>query len=147
LTQINTLFRVHSIIRHMNTLTEKQMASLKEAMTRRKSQLLDEIREVLARSGNAHHAELVGGVGDMGDEAAASLLRDISEAEVLRDIGEVRDIAAAEQRMADGQYGLCIDCGEPVAYERLKAYPSAKRCVPCQQHREKTRAPSKYTGH
>jgi RNA polymerase-binding transcription factor DksA len=147
LTQIKTLFPVHSIMHHMNTLTEKQMASLKEAMARRKSQLLDEIREVLARSGNAHHAELVGGVGDMGDEAAASLLRDISEAEVLRDIGEVRDIAAAEQRMADGQYGLCIDCGEPVAFERLKAYPSAKRCVPCQQHREKTRAPSKYTGH
>ena len=82
----------------------------------------------------------------MGDEAAASLLRDISEAEVLRDIGEVRDIAAAEQRIADGRYGQCIDCGEAVAYERLKAYPSAKRCMPCQQHREKTRAPSKYTG-
>jgi DnaK suppressor protein len=138
---------VRSIIQRMNTLNEKQTASLKASMARRKSQLLDEIREVLARSGNAHHAELVGGVGDMGDEAAASLLRDISEAEVLRDIGEVRDITAAEQRIADGQYGICIDCREPVAYERLKAYPSAKRCMPCQQHREKTRAPSKYTGH
>ena len=134
------------MIRRMNTLSEKQMASLKEAMAKRKSRLLDEIREVLARSGNTHHAELVGGVGDMGDEAAASLLRDISEAEVLRDIGDVRDIAAAEQRIADGRYGQCIDCGEAVAYERLKAYPSAKRCMPCQQHREKTRAPSKYTG-
>lgn len=131
----------------MKTLTEQQIASLKEWMSKRKTHLLDEIREVLTRSGNAHHAELVGGVGDMGDEAAASLLRDISEAEVLRDIGEVRDIVAAEQRITDGRYGLCIDCGEPVAYERLKAYPSAKRCMPCQQHREKTRAPSKYTGH
>lgn len=131
----------------MSTLTEKQIASLKDWMARRKSRLLDEIREVLERSGRTQHAELVGGVGDMGDEAAASLLRDISEAEILRDIGEVRDIAAAEQRLADGRYGLCIDCGEPVAYERLKAYPSAKRCMPCQQHREKTRAPSKYTGH
>jgi len=131
----------------MNTLTELQITSLKDWMSKRKSNLLEEIREVLARSGNAHYAELVGGVGDMGDEATASLLRDISEAEVLRDIGEVRDIVAAEQRITDGRYGLCIDCGEPVAYERLKAYPSAKRCMPCQQHREKTRAPSKYTGH
>lgn len=131
----------------MNTLSEKQIASMKDAMARRKSQLLDEIREVLARSGNAHHAELIGGVGDMVDEAAASLLSDLSEAEVLRDIGEVRDIVAAELRRADGQYGKCIDCGEPVAYERLKAHPSAKRCMPCQQHREKTRAPSKHTGH
>jgi DnaK suppressor protein len=131
----------------MATLDKKQIASLTATLARRKGQLLDEIREVLARSGNAHRAELIGGVGDMGDEAAASLLRDISEAEVLRDIGEVRDIVAAEQRITDGHYGLCIDCGEPVSYERLKAYPSAKRCMPCQQHREKTRAPSKYTGH
>jgi len=131
----------------MNTLTEKQIAALKERMARRKSDLLEEIRGTLERAGMAHHAELVGGVGDMGDEATSSLLRDISEAEVLRDIGEVRDIAAAEQRIVDGRYGLCIDCSEPVPHERLQAYPSAKRCMPCQQHREKTRAPSRYTGH
>ena len=130
----------------MNTLTEKQLAVLKEWMAQRKSRLMDEIREVLARSGNAHHAEQVGEVGSMGDEAAARLLGDISEAEVLRDIGEMRDITAAEQRIAGGRYGLCTDCAEPVGYERLKAYPSAKRCMPCQQHREKTRAPSQYTG-
>lgn len=131
----------------MKPLTEQQIASLKDWMARRKSHLLDEIREVLARSGRTRHAELLGGIGDMGDEAVASLLRDISEAEVMRDIGEVRDISAAEQRMAGGQYGICIDCGKPVVYERLKAYPSAKRCMVCQQRREKTRAPSKYTGH
>ncbi len=134
------------IIRRMNTLNEQQLATLQDSMARRKSRLLDEIREVLARSGNAHHAEQVSEVGNMGDEAAARLCRDISEAEVLRDLGEVRDIAAAEQRIADGRYGLCVDCGEPVGFERLQAYPSAKRCMPCQQHREKTRAPSPYTG-
>ena len=39
-----------------------------------------------------------------------------------------------------------IDCGTTVDYDRLRAYPSAKRCLPCQQRREKTRAPNKYTG-
>ena len=53
---------------------------------------------------------------------------------------------AAEERVAAGRYGICIDCGRAIDYERLEAYPSAKRCLPCQQHREKTRAPSKYTG-
>jgi hypothetical protein len=33
-----------------------------------------------------------------------------------------------------------------IDHKRLEAYPTAKRCLPCQQHREKTRAPSKYTG-
>jgi len=131
----------------MNTLPEKQLTALKEWMAQRKSRLINEIREVLARSGNAHHAEQVGEVGSMGDEAAARLLRDISEAEVLRDIGEVRDITAAEQRIAEGRYGLCTDCAAPVGYERLKAYPSAKRCMPCQQRREKNRAPPKHYGY
>ena len=76
----------------------------------------------------------------------SSLRRDVNEAEIIRDIGEVRDIVAAEARLAAGRYGICIDCGEPIGYQRLHAYPTAKRCLLCQRHRKKTRAPSKYTG-
>lgn len=130
----------------MSTLTDKQLASLAAAMHERKARLLEEIRTVLARSGNEHYADLLGGAHDAGDESVASLLRDVTEAGVIRDVGEVRDIVAAEERVAAGRYGECVDCGEAIAYERLKAYPSAKRCLACQQHREKTRAPSKYTG-
>ena len=130
----------------MNELNDKQLADLTGWMARRKTLLLGEIRQGLARSGKESHADLLGGTGDAGDEAAASLLRDINEAGVMRDIGEVRDIVAAEQRVAAGRYGLCIDCGNPVGYKRLMAYPSAKRCLPCQERREKTRAPSIYTG-
>ena len=92
------------------------------------------------------YADLVGEAGDAGDEAAASLLRDVSEAEVVRDVGEMRDSAAAEARIAAGRYGICIDCGTAIDFARLDAYPSAKRCLACQQRREKTRAPSPYTG-
>lgn len=130
----------------MNELTDKQLAYLTDWMARRKALLLDEIRQGLARSGKESFADLIGGTGDAGDEAAASLMRDINEAAVARDIGEVRDIVAAEQRVAAGEYGRCIECGQPIGYKRLMAYPSAKRCLPCQEHREKTRAPSVYTG-
>lgn len=130
----------------MSHLTENQFASLTAAMNKRKTRLLEEIREVLARSGNEHYADLLGETHDAGDESVASMLRDVTEAAVIRDIGEVRDIVAAEQRVAAGRYGVCIDCSEAIVHERLKAYPSAKRCLVCQQHREKTRAASKYTG-
>lgn len=130
----------------MNALTEKQLEHLTRWMGERKARLLEEIRQVLARTGRERYADLVGEGGDAGDESAASLLRDVAEAEVVRDIGEVRDIVAAEERVAAGRYGICIDCGDAIGYERLQAYPSAKRCLPCQQHREKTRKPSQYTG-
>ncbi len=128
------------------TLTKEQIAHFAERIAARKSLLLDEIRQVLARSSKEHFADLIGGAGDSGDAAASSLLRDIAEAEVIRDVGEVRDIAAAEQRIAVGRYGLCIDCEEAIRYKRLDAYPTAKRCLTCQVHREKLQAPSPYTG-
>ena len=42
--------------------------------------------------------------------------------------------------MKNQTYGICIDCGDAVAYERLAAYPAAKRCVRCQQQREHAHA-------
>jgi DnaK suppressor protein len=130
----------------MSTLTENQLASLTAALKARKVRLMEDIRRVLARSGREHYADLLGVTHDAGDESVASLLRDIANAEVVRDIGEVRDIVGAEERIAAGRYGICIDCSEAIGFDRLKAYPSAKRCLRCQQQREKTRAPSKYTG-
>ncbi len=129
-----------------NTLTKEQIKNFAQRIEARKNLLLDEIRQVLARSSKEHYVDLVGGAGDSGDAAAASLLRDITEAEIIRDVGEVRDITAAEQRIAAGQYGLCIDCSANIRYKRLDAYPTAKRCFACQVRREKLQAPSPYTG-
>lgn len=129
-----------------NSLTQEQITHFAQRIEARKRLLLDEIQHVLARSSNEHYADLIGGAGDSGDAAAASLLRDITESEIIRDVGEVRDIAAAEQRLATGQYGVCIDCGSAIRYKRLDAYPTAKRCLACQERREKLHAPSPYTG-
>ena len=130
----------------MNHLTSDQFERLSARIAERKRMLLEDVRRVLERTGAEHYADLVGEAGDAGDKAAASLLRDVSEAEIVRDVGELRDIAAAEARIAAGRYGVCIDCETTIDFKRLDAYPTAKRCIACQQRREKTRAPSKYTG-
>ncbi|OGA47931.1 MAG: conjugal transfer protein TraR [Betaproteobacteria bacterium RIFCSPLOWO2_12_FULL_62_58] len=124
----------------MNGLTKKELDHLIRIMAERKSRLLQEIREVLIRTGDERYARLAGEVADTGDESVADLLSDVSHAEVARDVNEVRDIVAAEGRIAAGQYGLCINCGAEIEYQRLAAYPSAKRCLQCQQNREKTHA-------
>lgn len=129
-----------------NSLTTEQVTHFAQRIDIRKNLLLDEIRQVLARSRNEYYVDLIGGAGDSGDAATASLLRDITEAEVIRDIGEVRDIVAAEERIAAGKYGLCTDCEQPIRYKRLDAYPTAKRCFTCQVRRERLLAPSPYTG-
>ncbi|MCC6474956.1 MAG: TraR/DksA family transcriptional regulator [Burkholderiales bacterium] len=128
----------------MDALTQKQIDALAALMAQRKRRLEDEIREGLARAGHEPYADALSGTADAGDESVANLLRDVAHAEVARDIDELRDIVAAERRIAAGSYGTCIDCGAPIGHRRLEVYPAAKRCRPCQEIHEKGRgaAPS-----
>lgn len=82
------------------------------------------------------YAALAGEAHDAGDEATADVLIDLNLADIHRDIGEMRDIQNALQRLSSGSYGTCPDCGEAIAFARLSANPAAERCVPCQTRYE-----------
>lgn len=41
------------------------------------------------------------------------------------------EIDAALARWADGTYGRCDHCGEPIPAERLRARPVARTCIGC----------------
>lgn len=47
-----------------------------------------------------------------------------------------REIRAALERLADGEYGFCEDCGEAINARRLEAAPWATLCVPCKEEEE-----------
>jgi phage/conjugal plasmid C-4 type zinc finger TraR family protein len=126
----------------MTALTTSERDSLARMLGERKALLREEIRRGLARMGNERYVDLLSGTSDAGDESVAMLLTDVANAEVARDAAELRDIVAAEARIAAGTYGTCIDCGAPIPFARLAAYPTAKRCLRCQQIREATRAPA-----
>ena len=122
--------------------TSEQSDSLARMLGERKKLLREEIRRGLARMGNERYVDLLSGTSDAGDESVAMLLTDVANAEAARDAAELRDIVAAEARIAAGTDGTCIDCGAPIPFSRLAAYPTAKRCLRCQQIREATRAPA-----
>ena len=124
----------------MSQLTKDDLNHFGKLLAARKQQLGDEIRRVLARTQNERYADILAGGDDAGDTSIADLLSDVAFAEVARDAAEVRDISAAQARIAAGTYGVCIDCGRPIAKKRLEAYPTAKRCIEDQQRREKLRA-------
>ncbi|HEX2495065.1 MAG TPA: TraR/DksA family transcriptional regulator, partial [Steroidobacter sp.] len=52
----------------------------------------------------------------------------------------LRRIDDALTRLTSGTYGDCIDCGQPIPIARLKAEPTAARCLSCQEKYEKTYA-------
>ena len=73
---------------------------------------------------------------DTDDWAVADLETALDVAEISRTAAELQAVDAALARIADGTYGACVECGEPIPYARLAAYPTAARCIACQEKLE-----------
>ena len=66
--------------------------------------------------------------GDSTAAAAEQLSRVATHEQML---AMQADVARAREKVAEGTYGTCDVCGEPVGEERLEALPWAVRCVSC----------------
>lgn len=49
---------------------------------------------------------------------------------------QLEEAKAALERLDDGSYGKCQDCGKEIAAERLDAVPTARRCAACEDRLE-----------
>lgn len=70
-----------------------------------------------------------------------SALSDADREEAVIEAMQVQrdQVQAALQRIADGSYGKCVECGTELPAERLEARPEAARCVRCQARSENGR--------
>jgi RNA polymerase-binding transcription factor DksA len=119
------------------TLTSRQTAELRRALEARRAALTEELARDASRAHDEAYAEVAGTAPDIGDQSVADLVADINQAELSRDLGELAQVEAALERIKRGSHGVCLDCGDDIAYARLQAEPAAARCVPCQGRREK----------
>ena len=124
----------------MSELTQQQLNQLKKKLNERYQVLVKEVREELDGTGKQRFEGLGAGTGDAGDESVADLLTDLGVTKVDRQLQEMREIEAARERMRAGTYGICGNCGSEIPFERLLAYPTALRDVPCQTQYEKNYA-------
>ena len=113
-------------------LKEQQLLEFKTLLKKRFCDVREEIREELLRSDDQHFIDLAGQVHDLEEESVADLLVDLDLAILDMHIEEIRKIDAALIRIAKGEYGVCTDCSDEITADRLKAYPTALRCRPCQ---------------
>jgi len=121
----------------MSHLDQKELHGLAAVLEERRGVLRTELRELLHASGDERYKELAGMVADLGDASVADLLADIDTAIADRHVHELREIEVARARLASGDFGICADCGGEIAYERLAAYPTAARCIACQERAER----------
>ncbi len=74
---------------------------------------------------------------DPADMAANAYTKELMMSMSTNDRQLLESIDAALQRIADGAYGKCIHCGEPILEKRLEAVPWARHCLRCQDLNER----------
>ncbi len=108
--------------------------------------LMEERRRVQAAIDNLHEEN----PGSMSDESGEDAVYDNHLADTatvtydreldytLEENSEhvLAEIDEALQRIEDGTYGTCTNCGKEIPAERLEARPWATLCIECQRHRE-----------
>jgi DnaK suppressor protein len=71
------------------------------------------------------------------DEIQASASREIGLATREMLVERVNCLSAALDRLNDGEYGVCVDCAEPISPARLHVMPEVQTCVRCQDRLER----------
>jgi len=119
-------------MKHLDT------ATFKTALLQQRSALLTQLSTL--RGGEVGRAQASTEHFATRDDtpAAANSARDLEFALDAHDTAEIAAIDAALQRLMDGSYGECVDCGAHIAEARLKAAPEAARCIHCQEKLEKS---------
>ena len=68
---------------------------------------------------------------DSEDRATDLENQDALEGIEISEIREIQQIGEALKRIAEGTYGICSQCGGDIDPKRLKALPTATRCISC----------------
>lgn len=121
-------------------LDKNQALDFKLRLRERAVQLRDEVQRTRARSAEETPSQVADRARDSEDDSFATLIVDTNLTEIERDVDELRMIDSALQRIDAGTYGNCSNCGNEIPVARLKAEPTAERCVQCQELYEKTHA-------
>ncbi len=100
------------------------LAAIRARLTDRRAQLLAHLASIEADLAQPLEADFAEQAVEREDDEALDRL---SRAEV----SEIGRIDQAIERIDQGVYGVCIECGEPVAPARLAALPEAALCMEC----------------
>lgn len=119
-------------------LTAEQRQRLELSLRQEHEELSARRSAYLGGLTRAEHArEMLLQDGDDAPQRASD--REIDLQRVEEDVARLAEIDAALQRIAEGSYGVCRECGADIPAKRLEVAPQARYCVACEAQRERGR--------
>ena len=114
-------------------LDKKAIAKFKKILLKEREQIVGDVKQIVESSKEMGQD----GIQDIGDEAAnmynKQVLLSLNENERIR----LKEVDESLDRIENGTYGICDECGGPISLRRLEVRPVAKYCVPCLTKLEK----------
>ena len=114
-------------------MDKKTLARFKKTLLKEREQIVGEVKQIYESSKEMGQD----GIQEIGDEAAniynKQILLSLNENERNR----LKEVDEALDRIGNGTYGICEECGGPIGLKRLDVRPVAKYCVPCLTQLEK----------
>jgi DnaK suppressor protein len=116
----------------MQTYDPSLAAQFTELLARREEELRARLSQTAQPAAESAEHE-VQDFKDMAGEQIRASLQEMQARQAERELGHV---LAARRRMAEDNFGECLDCGQPIDLRRLMALPATPLCASCQGRRE-----------
>lgn len=114
-------------------MDKKKLKAYRDALLERRSALLG----VVGRNEDYGREADTEATQDPADKASNSYTKELLFSQSTNDRQILTLIEEALERMDDGEYGQCTNCGEEVQPKRLEAIPWARYCIKCQDLAER----------
>ncbi len=96
----------------------------RRALEAERARLRDELGEPIQAPGQMTYGSQAAAATQVFEQQRDLALRDHGKAQLLQ-------VEAALAALADGSYGTCRRCGQPIAAGRLEAIPWSTLCIDC----------------
>jgi DnaK suppressor protein len=127
--------RSHKVKVKAATGHQDRYEELRHILEERRREIVNALQEKM-RGVRGEGALGAQGVLDEGEASEDSIQEDIELALIQMKAETLNRIDEALARLETGVYGNCVECGEEISSQRLRALPFAVRCRDCEELRE-----------
>jgi DnaK suppressor protein len=115
---------------------EERHQRLREILLSKQTEVERDIRQHLARQIGPENEHRLDSALDQGDLSSIDMGEGVDLALLDMRNKTRKAIQQAIQRLGEGTYGYCEDCGGEIEEKRLKVMPFAQLCIVCHRKKE-----------
>ena len=117
-------------------MSQDRYDELRSILEERRQEMLSEVHDRMRDVRLEGSGATMQGVLDEVESSEADIQDEIEFALIQMKAETLSKIDEALERLEDGAFGYCFECGDEIGQQRLRALPFAVRCKDCEEARE-----------